>query len=91
MRQYTIIYALTRDLRFSDDAREVPQHECYHHFSRVTAENPIAAEDLCRADALPGFTYQRIVLLEEQPSLIALGRGTLCHVLEEKKIEEKTS
>lgn len=73
MKQYTVIYAITRDLRTADGGNRPPQHECHHHLARVTAPDPRAAEELCRVNVLPGFTCQALVMFEG--ALIALDVG----------------
>jgi hypothetical protein len=67
MKQYTVLFALTQDLRFGLGLGEIPRHECYHHLARVAAPDPIAAEECCRLSALPGFSYQTLVMFEGHP------------------------
>lgn len=80
MKLYTVIYAITRDQKLLGDRSMV--HECYHHFACVIAEDPLAAEALCRADTLPGFYYQTLVMFEGQGhDPIVLGSHVLQHKL----------
>jgi hypothetical protein len=78
MSQYTVIYALTRDLRFGDP-HEVAQHECYHHLARVTAPSVERAIVRCRRDAISGFDFQLLIAVVGEPELLAVGRTCLVH------------
>jgi hypothetical protein len=71
---FTVVYALTRDLRFGTDLREVPQHECYHHLARVTAPSVERAIARCRRDAISGFDFQLLIAVVGEPELIAIGK-----------------
>lgn len=82
MRQYTIIYAITRDLRWGNEPRH---HECYHHLARVTAADPIAAEEICRATTLPGFAYQTLVMFEGSLVAINVANRVLAHTYDASK------
>lgn len=84
MRQYTIIYAITRDLRWGNAP---PQHECYHHLARVTAPDPLAAQELCRADTLPGFSYETLAIFEGHLVALGVGDRVLSHSYDASKKE----
>ena len=84
MKQYTVISARTRDIRFSDDPNEVPQHLCYHHTAHVTAKNPITAEEICRADTLDNWNYQTLVMFEGHLTALTRGHRVLHHSYVEK-------
>jgi hypothetical protein len=75
MNQYTIVYALARDLRIGG----APLHECYHHIARVKAPSLERAITRCRADAIRGFDFQLLVAVAGEPELLAAGDACLVH------------
>ena len=72
MKQYTILYTLTRNLHLGDVV--------YHHSAHVTAADPIAAEALCRADALNSVSYQTLIMFEGHLTALIVGNRVLHHV-----------
>jgi len=80
VRQYTVIYAefVVQDARGA--------HECYHHLARITADDPRAAEDLCRANTRPGFDYQTLVMFEGHLMALDTGDHVMHHAYNASKI-----
>lgn len=74
--QYTILYALTRDVRLEDGP---PQHRCYHHLARVTATSLECAIARCRVDSIRGFDFQLLIAVAGEPELLAVGGACLAH------------
>ena len=78
MRQYTVIYSVTRAID--------PRGECYHHLAHVTAADPRAAEDRCRADTIPGFAYQTLIMFEGHLVALDVGDHVMHHAFDARDI-----
>jgi hypothetical protein len=76
VKPYTIIYALTRTVNVRD--------ECYHHLAHVTAEDPRAAETLCRVDTIPGFSYQTLIIFNGHLTALDVGDHVMHHAFDAK-------
>lgn len=68
MRKYTVVYCIRHDAP-----------ACYHHLAHVTATDPMAAEARCKADTLPDFSYQTLIIFEGHLMALDVGDHVMHH------------